>query len=235
MALNISRQTIRMAYNYTTNKYLPMALNFSRHAVGMVYNCTTKRYFPMALNFSRHAMTMVYNSTMIKEYIPMALNVSRQWCSFGFNATRNFTVQVYEVALNVTLDICNSTSLPQAWSKARNYSRIAFNQTMKICLKLYHGVYNVTLERCAQLRNYSIALYKTIREHETTVKYMNHARSYVEHSKKMIDTRVRNLHGAKRYMQKRINHQVSRMSHLLNPINWIPPFNSKFTPNIFLN
>lgn len=235
MALNISRQTIRMAYNYTTNKYLPMALNFSRHAVGMVYNCTTKRYFPMALNFSRHAMTMVYNSTMIKEYIPMALNVSRQWCSFGFNATRNFTVQVYEVALNVTLDICNSTSLPQAWSKARNYSRIAFNQTMKICLKLYRGVYNVTLERCAQLRNYSIALYKTIREHETTVKYMNHARSYVEHSKKMIDTRVRNLHGAKRYMQKRINHQVSRMSHLLNPVNWIPPFNSKFTPNIFLN
>lgn len=235
MALNISRQTIRMVYNCTTKKYLPMALNFSRQAIGMVYNCTTKRYLPMALNLSRQAMTMVYNSTMIKEYIPMALNVSRQWCSFGFNATRNFTVQVYEVALNVTLDICNSTSLPQAWSKARNYSGIAFNQTMKICLKLYRGVYNVTLQRCAELRNYSLALYKKIREHETTVKFMTDASSYLEHSKKMMKMRVRNLHGAKRYMQKRINHQVSRMSHLLNPINWIPPFNSKFKSNIFLN
>ncbi|KAL9951489.1 hypothetical protein ACROYT_G044158 [Oculina patagonica] len=233
-ALNLTRNYTKIALNKTVKLYrvaLLQARNYSMIALNktiklyqclhnktlrIVYNTTiVKKYLPMALTVSRQTIRMVYNTTLVKKYLPMA-----------FNITRNYTVQVYKVVVNVTLDICNSTSLPQAWGKARNYSRIAFNQTMKICLKVYRKVYNVTSQRYTELRNYSLALYKTIRQHETTVKYLNHARTYLDHSKKIMKSRVRNLHGAKRYFEKRVNHHVSRISHLLNPLNWIPPFNS---------
>ena len=125
--------------------------------------------------------------------------------------------------------MCNSSSLPELFGKVRNYSRIAFNQTVRMCLELYGEAYNLTSQRYAELKNYTLTLYKAIIQHETTVLYLNHAHKYLYYTRKMITTHVRNLHGAKRYWQKRMSHQVSQMSYSLNPINWIPPFNSKFT------
>ena len=57
---------------------------------------------------------------------------------------------------------------------------------------------------------------------------INKARSYFHHTKHIVKMRVRNFHRAKGHLQKRVNHHINRVTHLLNPINWIPPFNSKY-------
>ena len=213
IALNKTAKLYREAVAQTRN-YSVVALKKTIRIYQRVYNSTVQA---------------AYNTTVMKKYLPIALNFSRHWCSVGFSITRNFTAGVYEVVQNVTLDMCNSSSLPELFGKVRNYSRIAFNQTVRMCLELYGEAYNLTSQRYAELKNYTLTLYKAIIQHETTVLYLNHAHKYLYYTRKMITTHVRNLHGAKRYWQKRMSHQVSQMSYSLNPINWIPPFNSKFT------
>ncbi|PFX28884.1 Apolipophorin [Stylophora pistillata] len=233
----------RVAFNETLKLYstaLGHAVKYSTIALNKTAKlyqealAQTRNYSVSALNktmkiyqrvFNR-TVQAIYNTTVMKKYLPIALNFTRHWCSVGFNMTRNFTAGVYGVVQNVTLDVCNSSSLPELYGKVRNYSRIAFDQTMRMCLELYGEAYNLTSQRYAELRNYTLTLYEAIIQHEKTVLYLNHAHRYLYHTKKMISTRVRSLHGAKRYWQKRMNHRVSQMSYALNPINWIPPFNS---------
>ena len=237
------------ARNYSTialNKTLALYKNYSAVAL----NKTLKLYREALIKAKNYSMTVynktlkvcqrvynktalvIYNTTLVKKYIPMAFNFSRYWCSVGYNATRNFTLQAYNYAVNVTLDIYHSENLTQALFKFRNYSRNTYIQTVRFCRKLYRQVYNATLHRYSELCNQSVAFYKQIVYNEITVKCINKARSYLDLTKKMVKMRLRNLHRAKGHLQKRVNHQMNRMSHLLNPINWIPPFNSKYFASI---
>ena len=169
-----------------------------------------------------------------KKYLPMAYNLSRRWCGAGFNTTRSFVLQVYRNAVNATLDICQSENLPQALVKFRNYSIGVFDQTVELCQRFYRQLYNTTLEKYRDVYSQSLALYRKIAYHEITVECINRARSYFHYSKHIVKMRVRNFHRAKGHLQKRVNHHINRVTHLLNPINWIPPFNSKYYSMIFV-
>ena len=219
-------KTLALYKNYSAiafNKTIALYKNYS----AIVFNKTITYYHVLVRVYNKTAL-VIYNTTLVKKYLPMAFNSSRQWCSAGFNVTRNFTLRAYKFAVNVTLDICHSNNLPQALRKLRNYSMSAFNQTVTFCRKIYRQMYNATLQKYRELKNQSLALYREIAYHDMTVKCISKARNYFDHTKRIVKMRVRNLHRAKGHLQKRINHHVNRISHLLNPVNWIPPFNSKY-------
>ena len=210
-----------------------------------------EKYFPVVFNYSKIALNKTLelyqklNKTMLENYVPVALSLSRQWYTTGLNATRNFTVMVYKLTMNVSMDVYNSSSLLEALEKVKNYSIKALNATEKLYQALqkkvvmkyaelcnltvinYLEIYNRTLNRYAEMYNNCMQLYRRIAEHETTLRYMNHAQNYLEHARKMFKNRARQLQTINRYWQKRINHKVSQISRVLNPATWIPPFNSK--------
>ena len=258
-AFNKTRNYSKMAF-YTTVRLYKMAAIKARNYSGMVLNKTLglyKNYSTIALNKTLELYGEVLikvknysalNKTIAlcrgvyikgvevtKKYLPMAYNLSRRWCGAGFNTTRSFVLQVYRNAVNATLDICQSENLPQALVKFRNYSIEVFDQTVELCQRFYRQLYNATLEKYRDVYSQSLALYRKIAYHEITVECINRARSYFHYSKHIVKMRVRNFHRAKGHLQKRVNHHINRVTHLLNPINWIPPFNSKYYSMIFVS
>ena len=251
-AFNKTRNYSKMAFNTTVRLYKMAAIK-ARNYSGMVLNKTLglyKTYSTIALNKTLElygeALIKVKNYSALnktiavcqgvyikgvevsKKYLPMAYNLSRQWCGAGFNTTRSFVLQVYRRAVNATLDICQSENLPQALVKFRNYSIGVFDQTVELCQRFYRQLYNATLEKYRDVYSQSLALYREIAYHEITVECINRARSYFHYTKHIVKMRVKNFHRAKGHLQKRVNHHINRVTHLLNPINWIPPFNSKY-------
>ena len=250
-AFNKTRNYSKMAFNTTVRLYKIAAIK-ARNYSGMVLNKTLglyKNYSTIALNKTLElygeALIKVKNCSALnktiafchgvyikgvevtKNYFSMTYNLSRQWCGAGFNTTRSFVLQTYRSVVNATLDICQSENLPQALVKFRNYSIGVFDQTVELCQRFYRQLYNATLEKYRDVYSRSLALYREVSYHEITVECINRARSYFHHTKHIVKMRVRNFHRAKSHLQKRVNHHINRVTHLLNPINWIPPFNSK--------
>ena len=251
MTRNLKMKAYRLSYNMTTKVY-KLSYNFTMKAYRLSYNMTMKVYnltynFTMkALNMSRtHPWTRrCYNQTvhffnltrkfvkefnftkvvnLTKTYIPVALKMSREWCTIGFSSSRNFTVRVAGIVWSVPRDIFNSSSLKEALAKAKIHSMIVYNET----LRLYREIYTIAMRKYRELYIRSVKLYGKISKHETVLKSISQARDYFSHSKKIMKMRMRHLRYVKRYWGQRIAHKMNRMSTLLNPINWIPPFNSK--------
>ena len=115
----------------------------------------TMKYLYRALNLSRHCLNIT------DKYLTQALNLSRHWYRIGVKKTINYSIQVYRLAENVTLDIYNSSSLAEAFDKTGNYSKMAFNITYKLYSNYSAIALNTTL---GIYRNYStVALTRTLR------------------------------------------------------------------------
>lgn len=168
-------------------------------------------------------VTKIANMTI--RYAPLALNMTKDMCKVGFYSTKNFTINVAKLAFNVSIDIFNSTNLRQALLKAKNHSSKAYNET----LKLYRILYKQIMAKYANVDKTARALYHKIYKHKITQKSLGHAQRYYSHSMEMIKSRARHFNHIKKYWRHRIAHKVHHMKNLLNPLNWIPPFNSKYS------
>ena len=175
---------------------------------------------------------LLYNSVVVKSYLPMALNFSRRCWIEGYGAVHDFTLGIYNSVFKAGLDIRDASSLQQALMKFRTYCADAVFKTMQFCRDLYYQIFHATVQSYNSLSMQSSALYNKIAEHETTVKYINGARTYIYNTKNMVNAQMKKMHRAKGNLHKRIGHKVNQMSRIMNPLNWIPPFNSKCTDPI---
>ncbi|XP_068726618.1 uncharacterized protein [Montipora capricornis] len=169
---------------------------------------------------------ILYNSVVVKKYLPMAVSFSRRCWNEGYGTIHNFTVGMYNYFFKVSLDIRDSNSLTQVMIKLRNYCANAFHRSVQFCRDLYYQLFDATVRSYNALSNQSVALYQKIANHEMTTRCINKTRNYFGQTKNMVKTQVKNIHRVKGHMQKRIGHKVDQMSSILNPLNWIPPFNS---------
>jgi len=165
-------------------------------------------------------LTKIVNMT--ERYVPVAINMTKDLCKAGIYSVKTFTVQVGKLTLNITLDIYNSSNLTEALMKAKLHSAGAYNQTKE----LYRILYKQIMAKYAHVNKTARALYGKIFNHHITQKSLGHAREYYGHSKKMIESRARHIHHVKKYWRHRIAHKVHHLKNMLNPMNWIPPFNS---------
>lgn len=206
-ARNVSMQLLIMTKNN------PMVQDYVNSTIHFI-NVT--RAFLNKINVTKIA-------NMTKHYVPVAFNMTRDMCVVGVYSAKNFTVGVAKLTWNITIDIYNSTSLQEALLKAKNHSAKAYNET----LRLYRILYNKTMAKYAEVNKTARALYVQIYKHRITQKSLSHARHYYGHSMKMIESRGRHMHHLKSYWRHRIAHKAHYLKKMFNPMNWIPPFNSK--------
>jgi len=205
-ARNVSMQLLIMTKN---NPMIQDYVNSTIHFINVT------RVFINKIN-----VTKIANLT--KHFMPIAFNMTKDMCVVGVNSAKNFTVGVAKLTWNITIDIYNSTSLKEALLKAKNHSALAYNET----IRLYRILYNKTMVKYAEVNKTAHALYTQIYKHRITQKSMSHVRQYYGHSRKMIESRGRHMHHLKKYWGRRIAHKVHHMKNILNPMNWLPPFNS---------
>ena len=210
-ALNKARQLYREAAMKTKN-YSADVVKKTLRFCQRIYNETAP---------------ILYNSVVVKKYLPMAVSFSRRCWNEGYGTIHNFTMGMYNSFFKVSLDIRDSNSLTQVMIKLRNYCANAFHRSIQFCRDLYYQLFDATVRSYNALSNQSVALYQKIANHEMTTRCINKTRNYFGQTKNMVKTQVKNIHRAKGHMQKRIGHKVDQMSSILNPLNWIPPFNSK--------
>ncbi|KAK3755617.1 hypothetical protein QZH41_017617, partial [Actinostola sp. cb2023] len=202
----ISMQLLNMTKNHPIVKQY---MNSTMHFINVSRNFIDK------INFTKIAK-------MTKYYAPQAFNITKDMCRVGMRSAKIFTIQVAKMAWNISTDIYNSTCIREALMKARNHSTKAYIETAK----LYRILYTKTMEKYARLNKTARALYETIYNHNLTQKCMHHARRYYGHSMRMLESRARHFNHIKKYWHHRIAHKLNHVKNVLNPIYWIPPFNS---------
>ena len=124
----------------------------------------------------------------------------------------------------------NSSNLKMAYLKALNYSMRVHNET----LKLYRQLRNQTLIKYHQLNRQSLVMIDRVRKHELTMKYQKLGYDYYGHSVRMLQGRVHHIVHINRQLKHRIHHAINKVSRLLNPLRWIPPFESKCSRKLCL-
>ena len=217
------------------------ALEITRHLYGEVvmkvnnYSALViKNTLTLCQRVYNETAPLLYNSVVMKSYLPMALNFSRRCWTEGYGAVHDFTLGIYNSFFTAGLDIRDSSSLQQALMKFKSYCTNAVFKTMQFCRDLYYQIFDATVRSYNTLSMQSSALYNKIAEHETTVRCINGARTYIYNTKNMVKAQMKKMHRAKGHLHKRIGHEVNQMSRIMNPSNWIPPFNSKCTEPIDL-
>lgn len=127
------------------------------------------------------------------------------------------------MAWNATLDIINSPNWKIAYERAREFSLRLRNETMK----LYSQLRKQSVAKFDELRRRSLEMINRVRYHKTTLKYQKLTHDYYGHTLRLLHGRVNQVIHTQRQFKHRIHHTMNKITRLLNPLKWIPPFESK--------
>ena len=78
-----------------------------------------------------------------------------------------------------------------------------------------------------QLSMKSLEMINGVAKHKATLKYLKLSEQYYGHSLRMFQGRAHQLLHTHRQLKHRIYHGVGKVTRLMNPFRWIPPFESK--------